>query len=139
MARRSSRLSSSSHLAHVNASLTVTTDRPKLSLLHISRNASGKSLPSNHHTNRIFSKKKQTNPSIALTDNIPLHQMKSIQMRYSLFRIVRTLKYDISRSFRLEILVGTQSDLTDGTVFTKEVVEIGAGNVEVAKGERWIG
>lgn len=55
-------------------------------------------------------------------------------MRLRLPSIVRTFKNDISRSFRFQIGVCPQADLSYGTVFAEEIVQVGTGDVEVATG-----
>ncbi len=52
-------------------------------------------------------------------------------MRHRLRRVIWTLIHHVRRPFRLQVCVGTESDLADWPVFPEEVVEVGAGDVEV--------
>lgn len=61
--------------------------------------------------------------------------METIQLVDSLLSIIRTLKHYVCCSFGLEICVCTEADLPDGSVLAKEVVQIGAGDVEIAEDE----
>jgi hypothetical protein len=75
----------------------------------------------------------------SLTDDISLHEMEPVQVRLRLARVVRALKHDIRGALRLEVRVVAETDLPDGTVFPEDLVEVGTGEVEVARcvsGER---
>jgi hypothetical protein len=60
--------------------------------------------------------------------------MEPVQVRLRLARVVRALVDNVRRAFRLEVRVVAETDLADGTVFPKDFVEVGTGEVEVAKG-----
>lgn len=61
--------------------------------------------------------------------------METVQLVDSLLGIIRALKHYIRCSLGLEIRVCTETDLPDGSVLAKEVVQVGTGNVEVAEDE----
>ena len=68
-----------------------------------------------------------------LTDDIPLHQVETVQFAHRLLRIVRAFVHDISRSFCLEIRsVGSYPYLADRAVLSEQVVEVIPGDIEVA-------
>ena len=73
-----------------------------------------------------------------LTDDIPFHQMKPVQMGHRVLGVIRTLVHHISRSFGLEIGVCPEADLADRPVFPEKVVEVRAGDVEVAARVSWV-
>lgn len=61
--------------------------------------------------------------------------METVQLIDSLLGIIRALKHYICCPLGLEIRVCTETDLPDGSVLAKEVVQVGTGNVEVANDE----
>jgi hypothetical protein len=84
-----------------------------------------------------FSYSLDSYPRNGLTNNIPLHQMKPIQMCYRILCIIWTLINDIGSSFCLQVgSIISQADLPDGTVLSEKVVEVWTGYVEIPADEK---
>lgn len=72
-----------------------------------------------------------------LTNNVPLHEVEAVQVVDGLLGVVRTLIHDVRRALRLELARRAQPHLPDRPVLAEQVVEVRAGDVEVAAGGQW--
>lgn len=59
-----------------------------------------------------------------LTDNIPLHQVETVQVVQGLLGIIRRLKDDVRCALRLELVACSNPDLSDRSVLSKQVIQI---------------
>jgi len=67
-----------------------------------------------------------------LTDDIPLHQVETVQLADRLGRVVWALIHHVRRALRLERRVVAEPDLADGTVPSEQVVQVVPRDVEIA-------
>lgn len=67
-----------------------------------------------------------------LTDNIPFHEVETVQVVHGLLGIVWAVEHDVRGSLRLEFVARPKPYLANGTVLAEQVVQVSTVYLVVA-------